>query len=159
MLCILDNKLQSISNPDVSIKSSGSAADADVDDNDIDYQNIFIEDDMIVPVKTEDIKTDKDIERTHLNAVKEPKRLWPKDHRSGEVRIPYVIDRGYSKCFLHGSNSYFTLQDATSKDLMYLSMATICKFTCIRFETRAREYDYVRIMKPNLHVNFKVEEV
>lgn len=99
MLCILDNKLQSISNPDVSIKSSGSAADADVDDNDIDYQNIFIEDDMIVPVKTEDIKTDKDIERTHLNAVKEPKRLWPKDHRSGEVRIPYVIDRGYSKCF------------------------------------------------------------
>ena len=99
MLCILDNKLQSISNPDVSIKSSGSAADADVDDNDIDYQNIFIEDDMIVPVKTEDIKTDKDIERTHLNAVKEPKRLWPKDHRSGEVIIPYVIDRGYSKCF------------------------------------------------------------
>ena len=99
MLCILDNKLQSISNPDVSIKSSGSAADADVDDNDIDYQNIFIEDDMIVPVKTEDIKTDKDIERTHLNAVKEPKRLWPKDHRSGEVKIPYVIDRGYSKCF------------------------------------------------------------
>ena len=27
-----------------------------------------------------------------------------------------------------------------------MSMATISKFSCIRFETRAREYDYVRIM-------------
>ena len=52
---------------------------------------------MIVPVRTDQIKSEKDIERTHLNAVKEPKRLWPKDHRTGQVKIPYVIDRGYSK--------------------------------------------------------------
>ena len=101
MLCILDKKLQSISSPDVSIKSSqGAIVDDGFDYNEIDYQNILIEDDMIVPVKTEDIKTDKDVERTHLNAVKEPKRLWPKDHRTGKVNIPYVIDRGYSKCCL-----------------------------------------------------------
>ena len=50
---------------------------------------------MIVPVKTETLEEQGE-ERVLLNAVKEAKRLWPKDPKTGEVRIPYIIDRGYS---------------------------------------------------------------
>lgn len=42
-------------------------------------------------------KSEKEITRAELNAVKEPKRLWPKNPHTGVVKIPYMIDRGYSK--------------------------------------------------------------
>ena len=54
---------------------------------------------MIVPVTTDTLQSQGE-ERVALNAVKEAKRLWPKDPKTGLVQIPYIIDRGYSKCSL-----------------------------------------------------------
>ena len=117
-------KLQ-LQKPEVSIKSALTAEDQS--DGEIDYQNIFIEDDMIVPVKTEDIQSEKDLERTHLNAVKEPKRLWPKDPRTGLVNIPYVIDRGYSK-FTPKSSSRKFLKIFSNKFYAHLPEKTSRNF-------------------------------
>ena len=59
---------------------------------------MIVEGDQLTRVQNKDL-SDQEIKRVTLNAVKEPKRLWPKNPHTGVVKIPYLIDRGYSKFF------------------------------------------------------------
>ncbi|CAG5105491.1 Oidioi.mRNA.OKI2018_I69.chr1.g2173.t1.cds [Oikopleura dioica] len=91
--------------------------------------HILLEDDIIIPVDHQPRNEEEQI-ATILNAVKDPARLWPKD-RDGIVRIPYLMER----------NKY----NQTSVNLIQEAMDVLRKYTCISFEQRRNENDFVRI--------------
>ena len=89
-----EKRLRNLETTRVKLKSAQIEEDyGDINENEF----ILADGDEIYRVKNKQQMSEREIQRTELNAVKGAKRLWPKDPRTGIVRIPYYIDNGYSK--------------------------------------------------------------
>lgn len=101
-----EERLEKMEMAKVKLKSSQPADDfGDINENDF----ILADGDEIYKVKNKNEMSENDIQRAELNAVKEQKKLWPKDPETGVVQIPYIIDRGYSKSTYFMVYYYFRL--------------------------------------------------
>lgn len=100
-----------------------------IDDDANTDNHIMLEGDIIVPVKHQPQSEEEEIAEI-LNAVKDPARLWPKS-RDGIVRIPYLLER----------NKY----SHASVQLITEAMDVLRKYTCVSFDNRRNEPDFVRI--------------
>ena len=98
-----EKRLRNLETAKVKLKS----AQIDEDYGDINENEFILADgDEIYRVKNKQQMSERELQRTELNAVKGAKRLWPKDPETGIVRIPYYIDNGYSKLVFNSSPEY-----------------------------------------------------